>query len=129
MSSVLEVEHKTTEPARTSNDASALVDRAHLARYTMGDAELEKEILQLFFTHSAVQLGQLLEAVGNPALWRDATHGLKGSARGIGAWALGDAAEAAERDKDEGSGTHERHVTRLREHIASTNAAITTIVG
>jgi HPt (histidine-containing phosphotransfer) domain-containing protein len=75
------------------------VDLAHLARYTGGDAALDAEVLQLFAAQSGELLQQLqaVLATGDSITWRHVTHSLKGAARGIGAFALADAAEAAER--------------------------------
>lgn len=75
------------------------VDLAHLARYTGGEAALDAEVLQLFAAQSKELLQQLqaVLATGDSVTWRHITHSLKGAARGIGAFALADAAEAAER--------------------------------
>lgn len=73
-----------------------VLDRAHLARYTLGDARLEAEVLGLF----AGQLPKLLQSLNNAASdsdWQMATHTLKGSARSVGAMRLAHAAEAAEK--------------------------------
>jgi HPt (histidine-containing phosphotransfer) domain-containing protein len=74
------------------------VDLEHLARYTGGDAALNAEILQLFARQSAdlmIQLQAVLEKHDLKA-WKEITHSLKGAARGIGAFALADAAASAE---------------------------------
>ena len=75
-----------------------VVDLAHLARYTGGDAALNAEILRLFDGQASdlvVQLKSILEA-RDAKSWKMAIHTLKGAARGIGAFGLGDAAAAAE---------------------------------
>lgn len=74
----------------------ALFDAAHLARYTLGDTELERDVLTMFFEQAALLHARLADAHSNEA-WRDAAHSLKGSARGIGAFRLGIAAETAEK--------------------------------
>jgi len=90
----------TTQPKptcieRIESAPPAILDRVHLGRYTMGDVELEREILQLF-------IGQLRETLNNlqsaadPAAWRQAAHTLKGSAKAVGAWQLAQEAEQAE---------------------------------
>jgi HPt (histidine-containing phosphotransfer) domain-containing protein len=74
------------------------VDLVHLARYTGGDSELNAEILKLFETQAndlVAQLQALLDA-GDAKGWHSIHHSLKGAARGIGAFALADAAAAAE---------------------------------
>ncbi|MCB1472959.1 MAG: Hpt domain-containing protein [Rhodobiaceae bacterium] len=71
------------------------VDLAHLARQTLGDVGLEREILSLFVVQSQVYLLRL-QAAETVEEWRRAAHTIKGSARGIGAWSLAEVAEAAE---------------------------------
>jgi HPt (histidine-containing phosphotransfer) domain-containing protein len=72
------------------------VDLVHLARHTFGDAELEREVLQLFVTQSRIYLNRLKEA-RDVEQWRRAAHTIKGSARGIGAWGVAERAETIER--------------------------------
>ena len=71
------------------------VDMAHMARYTLGDAALEREVLELFCTQSVSYLDQLRAATSHKA-WFQAAHALKGSARAVGAWRLARAAEYIE---------------------------------
>ncbi len=72
------------------------VDRAYLARFTLGNAALEREVLELFAAQAPVYLQRLREASCIKA-WREATHTIKGSASAIGAWRLARLAEMAER--------------------------------
>jgi HPt (histidine-containing phosphotransfer) domain-containing protein len=77
---------------------SAAVDLAHLARYTGGNAALNAEILRLF-DNQASELVERLRAIldaRDAKSWKTVTHTLKGAARGVGAFGLGDAAAAAE---------------------------------
>jgi HPt (histidine-containing phosphotransfer) domain-containing protein len=74
------------------------VDLVHLSRYTGGDPALNAEILQLFSGQAAdlmLKLQAVLEARDLKG-WKDITHSLKGAARGIGAFAMADAASNAE---------------------------------
>jgi HPt (histidine-containing phosphotransfer) domain-containing protein len=71
------------------------VDLVHLARYTLGNRSLEREVLGLFHTQSEIYLQRLKEAKKDKD-WVDAAHTIKGSARGIGAWQIARSAEAAE---------------------------------
>ena len=71
------------------------VDLVHLARQTFGDADLEREVLRLFVTQSKLYLSRL-KGAENVQDWREAAHTIKGSARGIGAWQVAEAAESAE---------------------------------
>ncbi len=107
----------------TSSDQSVL-DLEHLAKYTLGDQALQNEVLELFCAHSHVQMDQLRAAAGIPVQWYAAAHGIKGSARGVGAWALAQAAEHAERDMQESAAIHMRHVELLQERLAATHTAI-----
>ena len=77
---------------------AAAVDLEHLARYTGGDESLNAEILRLFDSQANAlveQLQNILEARDTKS-WKVTIHTLKGAARGIGAFTLGDAAAAAE---------------------------------
>jgi HPt (histidine-containing phosphotransfer) domain-containing protein len=71
------------------------VNRAHLARYTLGNAELEREILGLFADQSPSYVLRLMAAETERA-WFEAAHALKGSARAVGAWQVASMAERAE---------------------------------
>ena len=72
-----------------------ILDRDHLARYTLGDAGLEQEVLKLFIDQVPESLA-LLRDSRDPDAWLRAAHTIKGSARAVGAWRLADAAERAE---------------------------------
>jgi HPt (histidine-containing phosphotransfer) domain-containing protein len=77
---------------------AAAVDLDHLARYTGGDVALNAEILRLFDSQASelVQKLQTIIEARDARSWKVAIHTLKGAARGIGAFTLGDAAAAAE---------------------------------
>jgi len=81
--------------ASKTPDRDPPVDLVHLARHTLGDAHLEQEVLQLFVTQSRIYINRLKEA-GTTEQWQRAAHTIKGSARGIGAWAVAERAETAE---------------------------------
>lgn len=74
------------------------VDIVHLSTYTGGNETLNAEVLQLFLdqSESLMRALQTARESGDQKTWRDIIHSLKGAARGIGAFALADAAEAAE---------------------------------
>ena len=78
--------------------ADAPVDLSHLARYTGGDKVLNSEILKLFDSQVNQMVGQLLSVLDqrDARKWRDVTHTIKGAARGVGAFAMGEAAAEAE---------------------------------
>jgi len=92
-----------TKPARESLTAAsppiaaetaAAIDVAHLARMTLGDRKLEREVLDLF-DRQAEQLLTRMHTV-KPAGVATLAHTRVGSARGIGAWRVAAAAEALE---------------------------------
>jgi HPt (histidine-containing phosphotransfer) domain-containing protein len=66
----------------------------HFARMTLGDASLEREILQLFDRQTSMLLARMRQTT--PAIAAACAHTLKGSSRGIGAWRVASAAEAVE---------------------------------
>ena len=76
-------------------DLTGAVDFGHLSVYAGGDQDLMEEVLGLFREQAAMWV-RLLDPAAPAEAWRDAAHTLKGSARGIGAFALADACEAAE---------------------------------
>jgi HPt (histidine-containing phosphotransfer) domain-containing protein len=69
------------------------IDLDHLARMTLGERELEREVLMLFAQQSADLLARLEKL---PREGASLAHTLKGSARGIGAFAVAEAAENLE---------------------------------
>jgi len=70
------------------------IDLVHLARTTLGDRSLEREVLQLFDRQSSLLIARMHTAA--PAAIAALAHTLKGSARGIGAWRVARAAELVE---------------------------------
>lgn len=74
------------------------IDLEHLARYTGGDKTLNAEILRLFDGQITDMVAQLnaVRAVCDSKRWREITHTIKGAARGVGAFAMGEVAAAAE---------------------------------
>jgi HPt (histidine-containing phosphotransfer) domain-containing protein len=80
------------------------VDLEHLNRYTGGNYALNEEILNLFATQCREMMERLESLATGDAdakSWRETTHTLKGAARGIGAFALGNAAAEAEKTRGE----------------------------
>lgn len=76
----------------------APVDLDHLARYTGGDKSLNAEILRLFDGQISEMVEQLQSILDqrDQKKWRQITHTIKGAARGVGAFAMGQAAADAE---------------------------------
>jgi HPt (histidine-containing phosphotransfer) domain-containing protein len=69
------------------------IDLDHLARMTLGDAGLEREVLAMFSAQAASLIGALATL---PPEAGALAHTLKGSARAIGAFAVAAAAEDLE---------------------------------
>jgi HPt (histidine-containing phosphotransfer) domain-containing protein len=83
--------------ANTEEDKTAPhpFDLVHLSRQTMGDRELEHEVLALF-ERQASHIGDKLTTLESGAehhVRADLAHKLKGSARAVGAFAVATAAE------------------------------------
>jgi hypothetical protein len=74
-------------------DITGAVDFAYLEGFAAGDGVVIDEVLALFREQAALW-ARMLKAE-DPG-WRDAVHTVKGAARGVGAFALGDACAAAE---------------------------------
>ncbi len=75
--------------------AAKPVDYQHLQTQAAGDLGVMREVLLLFITHSEQVIAEL-ERANDAKTWKQWTHTLKGSARGIGAFAVAEAAAVAE---------------------------------
>ena len=75
--------------------AAAAIDMQHLARMTLGEQSLQREVLALFERQADVLLPRIRG--GAPALAASLAHTLKGSAASIGAFKVMRAAETVER--------------------------------
>lgn len=78
--------------------ATETIDLDHLARYTGGERQLNAEILQLFDGQISSMVAEMdaIIASGDVTRWREVAHTIKGAARGVGAFPMGDAAAKAE---------------------------------
>ncbi len=72
------------------------VDLVHLRRHTLGNRDLEREVLRLFARQAEIAM-QRIKTVTDPAVLRENVHIVNGSAKGVGAWKVADRADAAER--------------------------------
>jgi HPt (histidine-containing phosphotransfer) domain-containing protein len=84
-----------TDAPRVASSANDAIDRAYLARFTFGNADLEREVLELFCAQLPLYLEQLRSA-HDAKSWRDAAHSIKGSAAAVGATRLANIARMAE---------------------------------
>ena len=71
------------------------IDLVHLARQTLGDRGLEREILSLFERQSR-SLAERIRLARNPSEGGDLAHTLKGSASAVGAWKVAETADCVE---------------------------------
>ncbi|PIB96524.1 Hpt domain-containing protein [Caulobacter sp. X] len=69
------------------------MDFAYLEGFAAGDSTVIDEVLALFREQAALWAPML--DPGHPG-WKDAVHTVKGAARGVGAFALGDVCERCE---------------------------------
>jgi HPt (histidine-containing phosphotransfer) domain-containing protein len=76
-------------------DLTGAVNFKHLETYAAGDQAVVDEVLAIFREQAAMWI-RLLDPAAEGEGWRDAAHTLKGSALGVGAFALADECEAAE---------------------------------
>jgi HPt (histidine-containing phosphotransfer) domain-containing protein len=73
----------------------AAVDYAHLRTQAADSEDVMREVLQMFVDQTG-EILSALETASDAKTWKELTHLLKGSARGVGAFAVADAAAAAE---------------------------------
>ncbi len=74
-------------------DISGAVDFAYLEGFAAGDSGVVDEVLALFREQAALWAPMLDPS--HPG-WRDAVHTVKGAARGVGAFQLGEVCERCE---------------------------------
>ena len=115
--------------APTGDRKPTALDQDHLARMTLGDRRLEREVLEIFLRQTTIMLNRIVAA--EPALAAAAAHTLKGSARGIGAWRVARAAEllesAAGADGSQAEGT--RDVDAAIEELKAASLEASTAIG
>ena len=80
----------------SSTVRSRPIDLAHLTRQTMGDRDLEQEILNLFI-QQAQSIGEKL-AKADAEARAQLAHTLRGAAGGVGAFAIADCAAEIEKE-------------------------------
>lgn len=108
---------------RSDISTSPILDRAHLARQTFDDADLQAELIALFLGQCA-KLSPVIEGDADAGARADAAHTLKGGARGIGAFAVAQAAEAVEKALREEGGAAPAPLGALRDAIAAFEAHV-----
>src|SRR5579863_7158647 len=104
-----------------------IIDADHLQRMTFGDRSLEREVLQIFVRQTTLMLQRIVGA--KPGCAAAAAHTLKGSARGIGAWCVGQAAEHLEEAASRGDARGlEASIAELEAACAEARAAIAALL-
>jgi len=95
------------------------IDTVHLARMTLGDEALKREVLTLFVRQSTDLVTRMSSF---PADMAAIAHTLKGSARGIGAFPAAASAERLERSSDRSQAR--AALSELKDAISGTVRAI-----
>ncbi|MGF7005157.1 Hpt domain-containing protein [Aminobacter sp. BE322] len=97
------------------------IDLDHLGRQSMGDREIEREVLDLF-VHHALSVRDSLASADLAEKLRLA-HALKGSARGVGAFAIADCVAEIESRPDDPAPVQRlsRLIDEARDYIAAIN--------
>ena len=92
------------------------IDLVHLSRQTLGDRELEIELLSLFAKQAKAIVNTLSGSTPGAVPSRgsgDLLHMLCGSARAVGSWAVAAEAQALEQDVGHGTGAPRLDSDRL----------------
>ncbi len=111
-----------TSPPLAPDDGP--IDLAHLARMTLGDAALERQVLGLFASQATSLIAKLAAL---PAEAGALAHTLKGSARSIGAFRVAECAEALETAIRQGENCAKCQI-ELKAAVADARAAIDTLL-
>ena len=110
-----------TEGARPSFERA--IDLVHLARQTLGDRDLEREVLDLFVTQARTILDRL-QASPDLRARSDLAHTLKGSARSVGAWRVAAEAESCEQLVEAADASWQGALDRLTGEVRAAVGAI-----
>jgi HPt (histidine-containing phosphotransfer) domain-containing protein len=100
------------------------IDIDHLARMTLGDAGLEREVLAMFSAQAVRLIGALAALPSDAGVL---AHTLNGSARAIGAFHVADAAACLEAAIQRGDDASEA-LAELKEAIMQARTAIDAIL-
>lgn len=115
------IDHAVAPPLAPSDPA---VDLAHLSRMTLGEAGLKREVLTLFDQQADMLLARMASEA--PRVVGALAHTLAGSARGIGAWKVAEAAAAVERAA---SAPGAIALTGVMDHLAVAVAEARAVIG
>jgi len=106
---------KSAETSSPTQEIRGPIDLVHLSRQTLGDHNLELEILRLFDEMSHVYYGRL-ETSTNVGELLTNLHTLKGAAAGIGAFGLAKLARITEAELRDGAPVNPERIDDL--HVA-----------
>jgi HPt (histidine-containing phosphotransfer) domain-containing protein len=115
------VGHAVAPPLAPSAPA---LDLAHLSRMTLGERSLEREVLDLFEQQADMLLARM--ASEEPRMVAALAHTLAGSASGIGAWKVAEAAAVVERAASEPGAIA---LTGLMDHLVGAVAEVHAAIG
>jgi HPt (histidine-containing phosphotransfer) domain-containing protein len=110
-----------------SPEPSEAIDDDHLARMTLGDRALEREVLEIFLRQATIMIERIERA--EPGLAAAAAHTLTGSARGVGAWRVAQAAERLEQAAGNADAALDEAVDALKAATVEAGAAINARLG
>ena len=122
------IEEPAAKPSSSDGPpgSAPLIDLEHLALYTAGDDALRDEVLGMFEEQAEMWVAMLKPESGDE-VWRNAAHALKGSARGVGAFAVGDICAQAETQIGDGASAVPRRAALLEALKVALSATIAEI--
>src|SRR5262249_9566247 len=116
----LHLQRTNRMPSSPPVSSDLLLDLDHLKRMTLGDEELEQEVLRMFVAQASGLVAALAE---EPADAASLVHTLKGSARAIGGFGGADHAAVVETAIGQGADSSSA-LAALEEAVAATRTAI-----
>ena len=99
------------------------IDMMHLAKQSLGDANLEVELMRLFSEAASVYFGRLETATTVPDLLHH-LHVLKGASVGIGAWSLAEHVHVMASELKAGKPVNPEHIEDIHLSVAEVQAFI-----
>jgi len=106
-----------------SEQSRGAIDLQHLSRQTLGDSNLELEVLRLFDEMSHVYYDRLETSTNVDDLLRN-LHTLKGAAAGVGAFGLAELARVAETELRDGQPVNPERIDDLNIAVQEVSAFI-----
>lgn len=112
----------------TDRDDRGTLDLDHLRRYTEGDEDLERQLFGMFFPDADAHL-QTMSSAETDEIWHRSAHGLKGAARGLGAWEVAGLAEDAEAMVGDETEGRAGHLDRMRAALGRLRVVVEDLLG